>query len=489
MKNQQIDFFDIPNFIEQSNPDIEELVLGCFINWPDTYTNHADAISLKDFSRPENRIIFYAIRDLTSRNRKIDIFTVCNFIKKNRWDIELEERSKGYNVVVQVEDICDRISTDEHIKDHIQELNEFAKRRELSTLSDKIANKCNEFDHPDEIIEVVSQELYSIQEMGDVDDETGLDTIQNWVKAKEKNEDAEFIYTGISTVDEFTGGFKFPDQIIIAAKASMGKTSLVLQIFDYNIKKGVPCAFFSLEMDSIQLLDRMAALNSGVEISKLRKNHLNRHDWDKMHRYIAKIEDKTFFIDDRSSKLSTITNKIKKWVIRNKVKFVVIDYLQLVICDTNANNREQEIATISRQLKSLARELKIVIFALSQLNRNNAGRSDKRPILSDLRESGSIEQDADVVMFIHREEYYQPGLNSRVENAEVIFAKGRSIGVGSVDVMFQSSTTKFYGNANDLPEHEQQALAQVMAMQMQDEASQSKPVDPENHPKDLDTPF
>jgi len=480
MINQK-ELFDSTHFVSQSNPDIEELVLACFINYSDTYTDNADCIGIKDFSSPENKVVFYCIMDLIESNTKIDIATVINVIKKRKWDETFRERKNGFDLILHVEEIVERVSTDENVRDHIKELNEYTKRRELTNLSERIKDKCSDFEDTDEIIEDVSKELYVIQELSEVNEITPEGTIKEWIDEMEDKTQRQLIMTGIKPIDEFTGGFRYPDQIIIAANASMGKTSLVLQIFDHNIQANVPCGFFSLEMDRKQLMDRMIALNTGLGLRQLKTKQVYEDGWIKINKYIGQIEDSKFFIDDRSSKLSTITNKIRKWVIRHKVKFIVIDYLQLVSCDSKTNNREQEIASISRRFKELARELQIVIFALSQLNRNNAGRSDKRPVLSDLRESGSIEQDADVVMFIHREEYYQPGTSSTVENAEIIFAKGRSIGVGSVDVLFKSEITKFYGNVDDMPSYEQKIHQQI--------ALKSLNINPDEIKTNDETPF
>lgn len=483
MKNNQKELFDVPNFSNQSNVDIEECVLSCFISYPDTYTDNADAISIEEFSTSENRIIFHAIQELVANNKKIDLYTISNFIRKNKWDEFIETKKSGFDIIIHVEDVYERINTDEHIRDHILELNQYSKRRALNQLSEIIANKVNEFDEPEDIIETVSKELYDIQQNHDVEDVTPIESIQNWVKSKENPEKKLFIRTGLKPVDEFIYGFQPPDQVIVAAAPSMGKTSFALQMLSHNIQAGVPCGVFSLEMNYDQLFDRMIALNTGISLRNLMKGQINQLEWGSIHKFIAKIEDKQFYIDDKSSKLSAIRNKIRKWVIRHKVKLVIVDYLQLVICDNKVTSREQEVAMISRSFKELARELDIVIIPLSQLNRNNASRADKRPVLSDLRESGSIEQDADVVMFIHREEYYQPGQNTPIENAEIIFAKGRSIGTGSVDVMFQSSLTKFYGSQEDLSSYQIQMLHSAVAMnQFPDEI---RPKEEDNS----DTPF
>lgn len=222
-------------------------------------------------------------------------------------------------------------------------------------------------------------------------------------------------------------------------------TAFALEIFKNNILNNVPGAFFSLEMINVQLLQRMYASYSNINLSKLRTKMLSQNEISQLNKTISVFEDKKFWLDDRSRKLSQICNKIRKFVIRHGVKYVIIDYLQLIICDMGSKgNREQEVATISRTIKELAAELKIPIFALSQINRAIHSSSNKRPNLSNLRESGAIEQDADMVIFIHRPSYFQlEHALPETELVEIIFAKGRSTGIGTVEIAFKSKIAKY----------------------------------------------
>jgi len=465
---KQLEIFDVKEFTNHKNSELEELVLGTFINYENSYYNNSTSISLNDFQEYENRMIYLCIVELASTS-KIDPATVINLIRKKKYDLLIDEKKPGFDIILFIEEICDTVQTDSHIKEHIKELNQFNKLRSLELLAERIKDDCEQYVPIDDIIGHVSNELYKVQELGDVDELSPIDRLTQWKEEKDNKDEGFLIRTGLSNVDNFIYAFKAPDIVIIAANASMGKTSFVLQIFSYNISINVPVTFFSLEMKADQLLDRVIALNTNVKLKALRKKQINENEWTRIHKYMAKIEDKKFFIDDRSSKLSTICNKIRKHVIQHDVKLVIIDYMQLVNCDTKTNNREQEVSTISRRFKEVAMELNIVIISLSQLNRNNASRSDKRPVLSDLRESGSIEQDADVVAFLHREEYYNMGSKELVENAEIIIAKGRSIGTGSVDILFQPDITKFYNDQSELSESVRQNLHSSISMHRIDE--------------------
>ncbi len=437
------------DFIGQSNVDIEEIVLASLVNFPDAYFKIAEQLSIREFSTTETRYIYLAIKEL-SEVSKIDIATVTDKLIQKKYQDVIDKQKKGFDLIVYLNSICDRIESDEHIEQHVSILNGYAKRRELLNLSTEILNDCNNMVNPDEVVNKINEKIIDIQEMGDVvefDINTANKDVYNSLKPKKDTD--KIVRTYISAIDKFIYCFENGELIIIAAAPSMGKTSFALEVFKNNIINDTPAAFFSLEMSTTQLLHRMYASESSIPLKQMRTRMLSMDEMKRINSTVGQFEKKQFWIDDRSRKLSHICNKARKFVIRHKVKLIIIDYLQLVNCDIGSKgNREQEVATISRTFKELASELQIPIIALSQINRAIHGRANKRPTLGDLRESGAIEQDADMVAFVHRPAYFdiENGI-PELEYAEIIFAKGRSTGVGMVEVAFKSSLTKFISNS------------------------------------------
>lgn len=439
------------NFIGQSNVDIEEIVLATLVNFPESYFKVSSQLTIREFSSTETRYIYLAIKELAEVSI-IDLATVTDKILERNYVEILDKQKKGFDLIVFLNGICDRIDSDAHLEHHVNILNGYAKRRELTKLSEEILADCNNMIPPDEVVNKINTKIVDIQEMGDVVEfdlnQANKDVYQS---LKPKKDNDEVVRTFINAMDKFIYCLEPTELIILAAAPSMGKTALALEIFKNNIMNGVACAFFSLEMGTTQLLHRIYAGYSEIPLSKMRTRLLSTIEQQRINNTIGIFEthkDK-FWIDDRSRKLSHICNKIRKYVIRHKCKLVIIDYLQLMNCDMGKTaNREQEVAIISRTLKELASELKIPIIALSQINRAIHARANKRPTLGDLRESGAIEQDADMVIFVHRPAYFQVehGI-PEIEYAEIIFAKGRSTGIGMVEVAFKSSLTKFISNS------------------------------------------
>jgi replicative DNA helicase len=460
-KNLQLNLMNASNFIGQSNSDVEEAVLATLVNFPETYYKIADQLSQKEFSRIENRYIYSAIKEV-SEVSAIDILTVTDKIIQKKYDEAIVGVVKGFSIVTHLEDICERIDSDDHLEKHVSLLNGYAKRRELMKLGNNIVADCNDMKDPMEVMSFISTKIVDIQEMGDVDEFDLLAANKDVYKSLDPRPDNEMIIRSyIDAIDDFIYCFEMTELIIIAGAPSMGKTAFALALFRNFIVNDIPAAFFSLEMGTTQLLSRIYAVESDVGLSKLRRRNLDDQERSRINTSIGEFEKKKFFIDDRSRKISHIANKIRKYVIRHGVKAVFIDYLQLASCDVgNAGNREQEISKISRILKELTNELKIPIFALSQINRAVHSRSNKRPTLGDLRESGAIEQDADMVMFVHRPHYFiiEQAL-PETESAEIIIAKGRSCGIGTIDVPFQSAKTKFLNSTQDeISTYKQQQL-------------------------------
>lgn len=450
-KELQYSLMSASEFIGQSNVDIEEVVLATFVNYPESYFKVADQLSIREFSSIENKYIYLSIKEL-SEVSKIDIATVTDKLIQKKYKDILQETKHGFDIIVHLNGICERIDSDAHLLHHVQILNGYAKRRELITLSEDIMKGCTEMEDPLDVINKISTKIVDIQEMGDIEEfDLDVENKKVYESLEIRNDNQNIVKSYLYKIDEFIYCFENTELIIIAAAPSMGKTALAIEIFKNQIINDVPAAYFSLEMGTTQLLNRIYAGESNIELSKMRTRLISTYERKSLDKTIGYFEQKkkVLYIDDRARKLSHICNKIRKYVIRYKVKVVFIDYLQLITCDIGkTGNREQEVATISRTLKNLALELKIPIIALSQINRAIHSRANKRPTLGDLRESGAIEQDADMVIFLHRPAYFNiSNVLPEIEYAELIFAKGRSTGIGTVEVAFKSSMTKFINNS------------------------------------------
>tara|TARA_R110001592_G_scaffold133438_3_gene348699 strand:- start:2919 stop:4319 length:1401 start_codon:yes stop_codon:yes gene_type:complete len=441
---EQLSFDNLPNFIGQTNVEIEEVVLGTFVNYGDTYYLLSDSVSVKDFSTTETRLIYSAICDL-SKVSKIDITTVTDMLIKKKYVI-LSSQKNEINLINYLEMICDKADTDKNIKDYVNILNGYTQRRELSTLSREISEMCNQSHEGIDIIQSIHKSLLDIQELAEVEDFNVEKSMVNFINDLE-SEVSLGVRSGIPCLDNFIYQFDLNNLVIIAGAPSMGKTAFALEIFKNNIMfNGVNPLFFSLEMTDLELTKRLISSFSCIEMYKFRDKSLDSIDKSQVQKTVDIFKSRNYFIDDTSRKLGKIINQIRKQVIRHGSKLVIIDYLQLISFSSKSGNREQEIATISRSLKEVAAELKIVVIALSQLNRQVNSRPNKRPMLSDLRESGAIEQDADMVIFPYRPAYYEMqdrGIPELETDVEVIIAKGRSTGVGTVYANYVSKYVKF----------------------------------------------
>jgi replicative DNA helicase len=447
--NLQFNLMSKSEFIGQSNADVEEVVLATFVNYPESYFRVADQLTINEFSSTENRYIYQAIKEL-SEVSKIDIATVTDKLIQKKYVDIMHGVKKGFDLIVHLNGICERIDSDNHLLQHVEILNGYAKRRALTVLAEDINKDCNDMVDPQDTVNRISTTIVDIQEMGDIEEfDINKANKEVYASLEPKKKGDILVQSHIAVVDKFIYCFEPTELIIIAAAPSMGKTALALEIFKNQITHDTEVAIFSLEMGQTQLLNRMYAVEADIDLSKIRQRLISTDERKRLDTVIGQFENKKFWIDDRSRKLSHISNRIRKFVIRHKVKLIMIDYLQLITCDMGKpSNRENEVAIISREFKNLALELKIPIIALSQINRAIHQRSDKRPTLGDLRESGAIEQDADMVCFVHRPAYFniQGGIPN-IEYAELIFAKGRSTGMGMVEIAFQSSKAKFMSNS------------------------------------------
>ena len=445
--NQQL--MDIGKMPPQA-VELEEAVLGALMLEKDALTNVIDILKPQSFYKDANARIFQAIEQLFTRSEPVDILTVTQELKKTG---ELELVGGAYYIT----SLTNRVASAANAEFHARIVAQKFIQRELIRISTKTINDSYE-DGSDvfELLDNAERNLFSIVEGNIRKDYDKMSTlIRKAIDQIEitKNNKGNFsgVPSGLTALDRLTSGWQKSDLVIIAARPAMGKTALVLTMarnaaVDFN----KPVAVFSLEMSSLQLVTRLIASESELSSEKLKKGNLEDYEFQQLNDKIRKLTEAPLFIDDTPGlSVFELRAKARRLKEQHKIELLVVDYLQLMTAGGEGKgNREQEIATISRSLKGLAKELEIPVIALSQLSRAVETRGgDKRPQLSDLRESGAIEQDADMVMFIHRPEYYNitedENGGSTLGVAELIIAKHRNGPVDSAKTRYIGQFTKF----------------------------------------------
>jgi len=409
-----------------------------------------DILTPESFYKPEHQKIFQAIQDLSTNHQPIDYHTVIERLKRNA---TLEEVG-GPGFVVS---LSQRVGSSSHIEYHSKIIAEKYIQRELIRVSSEIQSKAyDDSEDVDDLLEFSQQQMFDLA-LGSVKKDAVRmdalldDAIQQIEDAKNREDGLSGIPSGYSSLDRITSGWQNSDLVIIAARPSMGKTAFVLSMSrNITVNHGKSVAFFSLEMSSLQLVTRLISSETELGSEKLRSGNLKDYEWQQLEHKITNLEKARLFIDDTPAiSLFELRSKCRKLKTRENIDLVIIDYLQLMTGPKETKgNREQEVSTISRGLKAIAKELNLPIIALSQLNRSVEMRSgDKKPQLSDLRESGAIEQDADIVMFIHRPE--KMGItedhegNSTKGLAELVIAKHRNGAVTDVQLRFREEFARF----------------------------------------------
>ncbi len=431
--------------------DLEEAVLGAIMLERDALINVIDILKPESFYKDVNSRIFSAIQALANRTEPVDILTVTQELKKTG---ELEIVGGAYYITQLTNRIASAANAEFHARIVVQK---FIQRELIRVSSDTIKESYEEGTDVFELLDKAEKNLFAIADGNIRKDFDKMSTliklaIEQIEKAKNSEDGLSGIQSGITALDRLTSGWQKSDLVIIAARPAMGKTALVLTMarnaaVDFNH----PVAIFSLEMSSLQLVTRLIASETELSSEKLKKGTLEDYEFQQLNDKIKKISEAPLFIDDTAG-LSIFELRAKARRLKEKqgIQLIIIDYLQLMVGsgDGKGGNREQEISFISRSLKGLAKELNVPILALSQLSRAVETRGgDKRPVLSDLRESGAIEQDADMVMFIHRPEYYNVTADAEGNDtrgmAELIVAKHRNGPVDSVKTKYVAHLTKF----------------------------------------------
>jgi replicative DNA helicase len=432
--------------------ELEEAVLGAMLIDKKGVDEVIDLIQPEVFYKATHQTIFEAIFQLFQDSQPIDLLTVSSELRKK----EKLESVGGEFYLVQ---LSQRVASSAHIEFHARIiLQKFIQRSLIKISNEIIESAYKESTDVFDLLDEAESKLYDVTQ-GNI--KKSSESAQNLVlEAKKKIEEISKqdglsgVSTGFEKLDKLTSGWQPSDLIIIAARPGMGKTALTLSMArNIAVTKQIPVAFFSLEMSSIQLITRLISSETGLSSEKLRTGKLADHEWQQLNVKVTDLEKAPLFIDDTPSlSIFDLRAKARRLASQHGIKLIVVDYLQLMTAGTSnkSGNREQEISTISRNLKALAKELDIPVIALSQLSRAVETRGGtKRPMLSDLRESGAIEQDADIVSFIYRPEYYNIDEWDDDERtpsqgqAEFIVAKHRNGGLDNIRLKFIGHLGKF----------------------------------------------
>lgn len=423
--------------------EAEQSVIGSMIMDREAIVVASELVSGEDFYNRQYGILFETMVELNDSGSPVDLVTLQNKLKEK--DVPPEVSSLEF-----VRDLITAVPTSANIKYYANIVAEKATLRRLIRLNEEIANTCYAGKESLEyILEDTEKRVFQLVQKRNTDDfvpirqvvMNAMDKIE--IAAKNKGS-ITGIPTGFIDLDYRTAGMQPSDLILVAARPSMGKTAFELNLAHYMaFKKNLTVALFSLEMSKEQLVNRMFSLESNVDAQKLRTGQLNDQEWERLIESAGTIGKSKLIIDDTPGiSISELRSKCRKYKLEHDLSIVMIDYLQLMSGSGRSESRQQEVSDISRSLKALARELSVPVIALSQLSRAVEQRPDRRPMLSDLRDSGAIEQDADVVMFLYRDDYYNHDSPDK-GISEVIIAKQRNGPIGTVKLAWLPEYTKF----------------------------------------------
>ncbi len=452
------------NLLEEKIPpqalDAEMAVLGAMLLDSEAVEDALEILRPEHFYKEAHQKIFAAMQSLVERNQAVDIVTLSEELKKRNLLAQLGGE-------VYLTQLVDKVATAAHVKHYAEIVYKKYVVRDLIRTSTALVQRCykEEDDDPQILIDSAADEIYKLSQKqklsGFISAKDLAPQVMTELERSFQNKNAiQGVPTGLDDFDHRTGGLRKSDLIILGARPSQGKTALALNIAHHAcVECGIPVAFFSLEMGRNSIFERMLGAAAMVEIHKLRTGWFDRNKWSDLTRELGRLSAAPFYIDDTSG-ISITELRMRSRRLASELKkqgkelgLIVIDYLQLIRGgERRIESRQQEVSEISRMLKDLARTLNVPVMALSQLSRKNEdkARTDNRPLLSDLRESGSIEQDADVVALIHRDWYYKRDDESLKNKATLIIAKQRNGPVGDIDLAFFGEYALF---TNPAPEH------------------------------------
>ena len=447
-ENMHLDSVKIEKYLPH-NFLAEKIILSSLLISSEAIEITLRSVKTETFYFKNHQELYQAIIEMYSKKIPIDIVTLNTFLQDNG---RLNDVG-GTNILIELVNYVPNLL---YLEDYIKLIHDKFLRRSLIKLGYEIINSAYVTNIPLEVIlETLESNVFNITNQIKIQKITSSAELFSQIFLELKQKALKPSLSGISSgffdLDSFTQGFQKSDLIIIAGRPSMGKTALALNISSNIVKNAnLPVLFFSLEMSKEQLTYRLLTNETDITNARLKTGNLYKEDWVKLNSTIKNLSALPFFIDDTSNpSIQDIKSKIKKILFeQNQIGLIIIDYLQLMQNSKfKTNNRAQELSQITRSLKILAREFNVPIIALSQLSRNVESRLNKRPILSDLRESGSIEQDADLVLMLYRESYYNSTEIAEnvnlIDNVELIIAKQRNGPVGTIDLNFDSSRTKF----------------------------------------------
>ncbi|MBM6669718.1 replicative DNA helicase [Phocaeicola coprophilus] len=445
--------------LQPQAPELEEAVLGALMIERDAYSLVSEILRPESFYDVRHQLIYKAISTLAMQQQPVDILTVVEQLKKTG---ELDEVGGPFYIT----QLSGKVASSAHIEYHARIIAQKFLARELITFTSNIQTKAFDATQDvDDLMQEAEGKLFEISQQNMKKDYTQINPVIKEAydmlqKAAARTDGLSGLPSGFHQLDKMTSGWQNSDLVIIAARPAMGKTAFVLSMAkNIAVDQKVPVALFSLEMSNVQLVNRLIVNVCEISGEKIRSGQLAPYEWGQLDYKIKDLYDAPLYVDDTPSlSVFELRTKARRLVREHGVKVIIIDYLQLM----NANgmsfgSRQEEVSTISRSLKGLAKELNIPIIALSQLNRgveNREGVDGKRPQLSDLRESGAIEQDADMVCFIHRPEYYKIYQDEKGNDlhgmAEIIIAKHRNGAVGDVLLRFRSEFARFQNPDDDM---------------------------------------
>lgn len=429
--------------------EAEQSVIGAMVMDAEAIVLASEVISGDDFYNKQYGVVFETMVELHNSGKPVDIVTLQNSLKEK--NVPAEVSSLEF-----LRDLITAVPTSANVKSYANIVAENSTLRKLIRLTEEIENTCYARKEPLEVIlEDTEKRVFNLVQKRNTGDtipirQVVMNAMEKIEKAAKNKGSVTGIPTGFLDLDTRTAGLQPSDLILIAARPSMGKTAFVLNIAQHvAFKQNMAVAIFSLEMSKEQLVNRMFSLESKVDAQDLRTGQLSEADWEKLIESAGTIAQSHLIIDDTPGiSIAEMRSKCRKYKMDHDLKLVIIDYLQLMSGSGKSDSRQQEISDISRSLKALARELSVPVIALSQLSRAVEQRPDHRPMLSDLRESGAIEQDADVVMFIYRDDYYNHETEKK-NVAEIIVAKQRNGPIGTVELVWLPNYTQFANMKRD----------------------------------------
>ncbi|HAD19859.1 MAG TPA: replicative DNA helicase [Lachnospiraceae bacterium] len=421
--------------------EAEQSVIGAMLMDRDAIMEASELLTKEDFYYAQYGLVFEAIVELFNEGKPADLVTLQERLREKNAPPEISSLEYAGELLAGV-------PTSANIRYYAEIVQEKSMLRALIRTNESLAEECYQGKKPlDEILEDTERSIFSLLQDRNTGDyvpikQVVLNSLNNIEKASMTQGTVTGIATGFIDLDYKLSGLQPSDLVLVAARPSMGKTAFVLNIAHHvTVIDHLAAAIFSLEMSKEQLVNRMLALEGKIDAQLLRNGNLSDSDWEKLIESASTIGKSKLIIDDTPGiSMSELRSKCRKYKLEHDIQIVIIDYLQLMV--GSGESRQQEISNISRSLKALARELNVPVVALSQLSRAVEKRDNKRPILSDLRESGAIEQDADVVMFIYRDDYYNKD-SEKKGIAEINIAKQRNGPIGTVDLVWMPEYTRF----------------------------------------------